>query len=348
MSVQVSVVVATYNRRSLLIELLRALARQTLAPDRFEVIVVDDGSRPPARPDVDALEVPYRLTLIEQPNQGVAVARHSGIVRARGEVIVVVDDDMRPLPDLLARHLEAHARGNRLVLGRILDEGSAMADKPIFERMHAALLDRQWEALRSGRERAGGTHTCTGNVSFRRADYLAVGGFDPALPRSEDRDLGLRLEKAGARVAFADAARTVHRSDVADLEVWMRRNYLYGQCDLRIARKNAEMESADPWRFFFLIHPASRVLVAATVAIPPLGARLSRAAIRASMALDAVGAERAAIAGATLCYGLEYFRGVRHEAGSLGATLGTLGAYLEKRRRATESRPSQSDSRAVW
>jgi glycosyltransferase involved in cell wall biosynthesis len=329
----IDVVIATYNRRELLIEALQGLARQTLAPSAFAVIVVDDGSAPPVRSALLQLSLPYDLTILEQPNLGAAAARHHGIVHARGEVIVILDDDMRVPPELLAEHLAAHARGATLVLGRIDDEGEAMARKPIFERMHAALLRRQYEAFRSGRERPRGAHTCTGNVSFRLRDYLAVGGFDLALKRSEDSELGVRLEEAGAAVAFADAARTVHRSDVADLEVWMRRNFLYGGCDLRIARKHPSLASADPWRFFFLIHPASRVLVALSLAAPSAGARLSRLAIRAAMALDALGAERAALAGATVSYGLEYFRGMRSEAGSLGATLRGLGAYLGKSRR---------------
>ncbi|MEO5731996.1 MAG: glycosyltransferase [Byssovorax sp.] len=333
MSKPVNVVVATYNRGALLMALLRGLARQTLASDQFTVIVVDDGSEPPVRPELEQLDLPYELVIVEQQNQGAATARHHGILQAQSEIIVVIDDDMDVPPDFLAQHLAAHARGATLVLGNIVGESEPQVRKPIFERMHAALLVAQWEAFRKGRNRPRGANTCTGNVSFRRHEYLAVGGFDLALPRAEDVELGVRLEKAGARVAFADEARTIHRSDVTDLEVWMRRNFLYGGCDLRIARKHPDVASADPWRFFFLINPVSRVLVAATLVAPSVGAHLSRLAIRTSMALDAVGAERVAMAGATVSYGLEYFRGMRHEAGSFGATLRSLGDYLKKRER---------------
>lgn len=337
MGKEVSVVVATYNRCALLLDLLRGLARQTLGADRFEVIVVDDGSRAPVRPELERLrlDLPFALTLLEQPNQGAAAARHHGIVRASGEIIVIVDDDMSVPPDFLAQHVAAHARGHTLVLGHIQDEGAGMADRPLFVRMHAAQLAKQWKTIRSGRDRVRGINLCTGNVSFRRAEYLAVGGFDLRLGRSEDRELGVRLEKAGARLAFADAARTTHRSDVSDLEVWMRRNFLYGVYDLRIARKHADVEDADPWRYVFLINPVSRVLVALTLLAPGAGALLARSAMRVAMTLDAAGAERAAIGGATLCYGLEYFRGVRSEAGSLGAALRGFEAYWSKRRRAT-------------
>lgn len=333
MSKPVNVVVATYNRSALLVALLRGLAQQTLAPDQFKVIVVDDGSEPPVRPDLERLHLPYELTIVEQQNQGAAAARHHGILQAESEIIVIIDDDMDVPPDFLAQHLAAHARGATLVLGNILGESAPQVRKPIFERMHAALLLAQWEAFRKGREQPHGSNTCTGNVSFRRREYLAVGGFDLALARAEDVELGVRLEKAGARIAFADEARTIHRSDVTDLEVWMRRNFLYGGCDLRISRKHPDVESADPWRFFFLINPVSRVLVAATLVAPSVGAHLSRLAIRTSMAFDAVGAERVAMAGATVSYGLEYFRGMRHEAGSFGATLRSLGDYLKKRER---------------
>ena len=333
MSKPVNVVVATYNRSALLVELLRGLARQTMAPDQFTVIVVDDGSEPPVRPELEQLDLPYELVVVEQQNQGPATARHHGILQAQSEIIVVIDDDMDVPPDFLAQHLAAHARGATLVLGNIVGESEPRVRKPIFERMHAALLVAQWEAFRKGRHQPRGANTCTGNVSFRRHEYLAVGGFDLALPRAEDVELGVRLEKAGARVAFADEARTIHRSDVTDLEVWMRRNFLYGGCDLRIARKHPDVASASPWRFFVLINPVSRVLVAATLVAPSVGAHLSRLAIRTSMALDAVGAERAAMAGATVSYGLEYFRGMRHEAGSFGATLRSLGDYLKKRER---------------
>lgn len=334
MDKEVSVIVATHNRCASLVDLLQGLARQTLEADRFEVIVVDDGSRTPVRPEIEKLELPFPLTLLDQANQGAAAARHNGILRACGEIIVIVDDDMTVPPDFLAQHVEAHARGNTLVLGHILDEGADLANRPLFVRMHAAHLNQQWEAIRSGRDRVRGINVCTGNVSFRRREYLAVGGFDRSLERSEDRELGVRLEKAGARLAFADGARTVHRSDVDDLEVWMRRNLLYGIYDLRIARLHADVEDADPWRYLFSINPVSRALVALTLFAPGVGERLSRSALRLAMALDSVGAERAAIAGATLCYGLEYFRGVRREAGSLGAALEGFGAYWSKRRRA--------------
>jgi hypothetical protein len=175
-----------------------------------------------------------------------------------------------------------------------------------------------------------GVAVCTGNVSFRRADYLAVGGFDRTLGRSEDRELGARLQKAGARLTFAKDAITTNRSDHTDLSVWRRRNFLYGVYDSRIHQKHPDLPDTDPWQFIFLVNPVSRGLLMLSAAAPTAGEFLSRAAYRVAETFDAQrtrlpALERVAIAGATLSYGLDYFRGVREEAGSLGrAALGFL------------------------
>jgi glycosyltransferase involved in cell wall biosynthesis len=328
---KISVVIATFNRGRLLLDLLQGLAVQTLPPGDFEVIVVDDGSKEPVRPLIEAARFPFDLTILEQPNAGPAAARHRGILRAKGDVVVVLDDDMLVDPGFLAEHLRAHEAGGTLVLGHIADDEELGVRKPLFELFHARQLTGFLNALREGRIAPRGVHVCTGNVSFRRAAYLAAGGFDLSLPHSEDRELGVRLEKAGARLVFADGARSVHRSDRASLEGWFRRSFLYGVCDARIAKKHPDVPYADPWRYLFDVNPISRPLFLLTAAAPGVGRRIARAAMRVAMGVEMLGAERAALAGATLAYGLEYIRGVRSEAGSLRATARGLYEYLKKR-----------------
>src|SRR5258708_37017084 len=109
MMLRVSVVIATFNRPELLVRLLGDLAKQTLAPTEFEVVVIDAGSRLDPGPAARALELPYALTLHRQINQGAAVARHKGVEIAQARVILFVDDDMHAPPQLLAEHLRMHA-----------------------------------------------------------------------------------------------------------------------------------------------------------------------------------------------------------------------------------------------
>jgi glycosyltransferase involved in cell wall biosynthesis len=325
----ISVVVATYNRENLLRELIGDLAKQTLPAASFEVLLVDDGSKVPVQKVLEGEKTPYDLRVIAQTNAGPAAARHRGIVEAKAEVILIIDDDMRFPPTLLEEHLRRHREGSSVVLGHIRS-APRLKEMPLFERFHAQQLDRQVAAFRSGLQ-ARGVHLCTGNVSFRRADYLAIGGFDRTLARSEDRDLGIRLERAGARFTFSEDAYTVHESDHTSLDVWMKRAFLYGIYDSRIGAKHSDVPSVSPWRFLFLVHPVSRPLLLATTAVPTAGKVAARSLMAICDWLDERGLERAALKGTTLVYGIEYFRGLREQAGSLLGAARGLVAYTRQR-----------------
>lgn len=326
----VSVVIATYNRLLSLLSLLRDLSKQTLPTERFEVVVIDDGSNDPVAPHLEKLGPPFALRFERQHNQGQAAARQRGALLACGEVIVVLDDDMQVPPGFLEAHLALHDAGARVVLGHIAAPDD-VEERALFERFHLQILRRFVEGFRSGHVVPRGVHLCTGNVSFRRVDFLAVGGFDGSLQRSEDRELGIRLEKHGATFAFGDDAVSYHRTDHEDLEVWLSRAFRYGLYDRRIARKHEDVESADPWRFLFLVHPLSRPLLLFTVAAPGAGKHLARGGMRVAFWLDDTGLSRTAISATTLVYGVEYFRGMRSDAGSLPRALLDLARYLEKR-----------------
>jgi hypothetical protein len=188
-------------------------------------------------------------------------------------------------------------------------------------------------AVRRG-EPVHGDAMCTGNVSLRRADYASIGGFDASLPCSEDRDLGIRLERYGAQPTFSERAYTVHHSDHTDLQRWLARARLYGHCDSRIAEKHADLEYVDPWRFLLMVHPISRPLLLLAALAPPAGRALSRTAMSVSQAIDRVGLAPVAVAGTTFVYGLEYFMGVREHAASFVGAVSGLVAYYKKRRAA--------------
>lgn len=322
---KLSVVIATYNRGALLLDLLGDLAAQ-IDPGPFDVVIVDDGSKVPAETFLSGRTFPFPLRLLRNDNVGQARARHRGIEASDGDVVVIIDDDMALPPGFLAAHRALHEQGAEVVMGHIRPAGD-LADKPLFERFHAAQLDKFVSELRGGKALPGSA-LCTGNVSFRHARYREVGGFDPKLQRSEDRDLGIRFEKAGARLAFSEDAYTTHRSDHADLSVWLRRAFLYGVSDHRIAQKHAGDAVSDPWHYMLLVNPVSRPLLVSAICSSKVGDGLASLAMRASEALDRRGHEQIAIKGTTLVFGIEYFMGVRSEYASSLAALGGLVRFL--------------------
>jgi serine acetyltransferase/GT2 family glycosyltransferase len=325
------VVIATYNRADAAEQLLRQLATQSLPASEFEVVVVDDGSTEPAEPRLRRLTLPYALTIVTQPNGGPAAARHQGALHARAELLVVVDDDMRVGPDFLEAHVAAHPPGARnVVLGWI--RAAPGAAGPLFERYQASLRERQAAELRAGRSTLCGTNLYAGNVSLRREDYFAVGGFDPAFRLSEDAELGTRLEAAGCAFHFSERASSLHASDHASLATWVRRSMAYGAADSRVAEKHPDVPSADPWRFLFMVGPVSRPLLLASALMPAGGRALAHVVMAVARALAGVGLERAALAGATLVYGLLYYAGVGTYAGSRRGALRRLARHLRGRR----------------
>jgi serine acetyltransferase/GT2 family glycosyltransferase len=324
-----SVVIATYNRAASAERLLRELAEQSLPPHAYEVIVVDDGSAEPVAPRLAGLAVPYALRVVRQENAGPAAARDTGIQAAAAEVIVLVDDDMIVGPEFLAGHLDAHPPGSRrVVLGRLRTEPGVRM--PLFERYHQEMLDRLAERARADASAVRGVDLYTGNVSLRRDDYLLVGGFDQSLRLSEDAELGLRLEAAGVSFGMSEEASSVHASDHVSVVNWMRRSLAYGAADARIAEKHAEMPAIDPWRFLFMVHRVSRPILLACAALPRLMGAAAWLVVLVAVAAAAVGAERAAVAGMTLAYGMQYFRGVRAHAGSRRRAMAGLRAHVAR------------------
>lgn len=330
---RLSVVVATFNRLGLLRRLLEQLSKQTLAAADFEVVVVDDGSTEPVAAALDPKAYPYALRVVTQANAGAAAARDRGIREARADVIVITDDDMQVPEAYLAAHLALHPDGSRrVVVGRIKADPD-VHDMPYWERWYADRFDRLAEGYASGRIQLSGSSLATGNCSLRRSDYLAVGGFDPSLKRSEDIELGYKLQEAGCQFVYSGDGYTLHGSDHTREDVWLRRAYLYGMYDSKIHERHLDLPTADPWRFLFRIGAPARPLIAAAVVAPEVTRPLSRAAILAVRAADRLGLTRLTFAGTAVVYSMEYYRGVRAEAGSLFKTAEKFARSLRAHRR---------------
>jgi glycosyltransferase involved in cell wall biosynthesis len=115
----VSVVIATFNRPEQLRRTLECLAAQTLAASRFEVVVIDDGSRVPYD-GVLSHRWPFRLQYRRQENQGEIMARVCGVQLSRSPFVAFLDDDILPEPSYLAELLAEHANHpGCLILGTL-------------------------------------------------------------------------------------------------------------------------------------------------------------------------------------------------------------------------------------
>lgn len=106
-----SVIIPTYNRADTLRLCLWAFDRQeTDAP--FEIVVCDDGSTDGTGAVIDRAVATARIPVVHlrQENAGANAARNRAIAAARGERLLIVNDDTIPVPGLVEAHRRAHAR----------------------------------------------------------------------------------------------------------------------------------------------------------------------------------------------------------------------------------------------
>ena len=206
----VSVIVATYNRA----ELLPAVLRPVLVdPASLEVIVVDDGSTDQTSRTLAELQQSWpALRVVAQPNSGQSKAQQKGVEVARGEVVLLVDDDVFAGEGLVSGHAREHAVGRpKLVLGympvRLPRQRSAgefagyLYDEAYEHRCATYERDpAEISAISGGR-----------NFSLRRRDAQEIGLAPQApIPYHNEQDFGLRCQAAGLQPVFRRELRSEH------------------------------------------------------------------------------------------------------------------------------------------
>ncbi|HYB93694.1 MAG TPA: glycosyltransferase [Vicinamibacterales bacterium] len=183
----VSVQISTHNRCESLRRCLTSLFSITTARELFEVVVVDDGSEDGTAEMVARLSPPYTLRYVHQAHAGLARARNAGILAARGEIVLFLDDDVLATPSLIDAH--AHTHGSNA--GAAVVNGTVRhVEAPVVPRTPKARLADFSSSF---------FWTC--NASVRRSDLLAAGLFDEAFTEYgwEDLEFGDRLRRLGLR-----------------------------------------------------------------------------------------------------------------------------------------------------
>jgi GT2 family glycosyltransferase len=202
---EVSVVIPTHARETRLAFALESLAQQTLARDRFEVIVVRSPGRPgPFAEAPEGLDVRFEIASeASRPGQ-----RNHGWRAARGCVVAFTDDDCRPTPGWLEALL-AQEGGDVIVQGRTEPD-------PDEEHLLFGLA-------RSVRVPGPSPWYETCNIAYPRELLERLDGFDERfVALGEDTDLGLRATEGGAEVRFSDAALVYHAVEPQPLPDAMR------------------------------------------------------------------------------------------------------------------------------
>jgi len=236
-----SVIVCTRNRAGFLSMCLDALAEVRFERERFEVLVVDNGSTDGTAALLERMGRAGRLPLrrTPEPVPGLARARNTGVREAAGRFLIFLDDDALVAPGWLAAYDRNFQRGEAIVQGRILPR--LLGSRPAW--LTEDLLERL------GRTEAGSQCTVWtgplrgGNMGVARRVFEAVGLFRTDLGAGaaglgEDTEFGLRAAAAGFRAAYAPEALAYHLIPRRRLSrsAFLRRCYLAGLCQPLVGR----------------------------------------------------------------------------------------------------------------
>ena len=228
----ISVVICTCNGARTLGDALDA-ARKLQYP-RFEIIVVDDGSRD----DTAKIASEHGVRLLRQENSGLSAARNAGWRAARGEIVAYLDDDAAADPHWLMYLASAFMAGNDSGAGgpniSFQSDGfiAQCVDHSPGNPTHVLLTDRRAEHLPG----------C--NMAFRRTALEEVGGFDPAFRiAGDDVDLCWRLHERGRTLGFHPGAMVWHHRRGSVGGYW-RQQLNYGRAEAMLERKWPEKYNA--------------------------------------------------------------------------------------------------------
>ncbi len=183
----VSVVIPTCNRADLVLRALASVRAQTRPPS--EILVVDDGSTDAT---IERIRAAFpEVTLLEQKNRGVSAARNTGIQKARGTFIALLDSDDEWLPQKLDRQLAAIEKANDNDNDTLL----CHTDE-IWIRGGRRVNPMKKHQKYGGRIFERCLPLCVispSSVLLHRSLFETIGLFDEDLPVCEDYDLWLRV-----------------------------------------------------------------------------------------------------------------------------------------------------------
>lgn len=233
-----SVIVPAYNSAATLADCLSALALQTVPPQTYEVIVVDDGST-----DGTAdLAKRFAAIVLSQTHAGPASARNLGARRARGEFLLFTDADCVPAPNWVEE-----------IVRPLESDPSVAASKGVYTTRQTGLVplfvqiesEEKYAKLRRHRQI---DFVDTYSAAFRREAFWAGGGFDTSFPAASNEDtlLSFNLASQGRRLVFTDQAIVYHLHSES-LGHYLRRKWRHGYWRIPVYRSHPGKMAGDSY-----------------------------------------------------------------------------------------------------
>jgi glycosyltransferase involved in cell wall biosynthesis len=212
----------------------------------FELVFAVDGSTDGTVEWLeDQAQTDGRIVVLDLANRGAAAARQAGVEAARGDVILLMDDDVVAEPGLVAGHARHHGDGvRRLVLGYMPNDWESLPrGRRGIGLLYRRAYERQCERYARDPEFVL-QRLWAGNFSLPREDFLRLEPASIAVEREEDREFGIRCLKAGLTGYFDRKLAATHEYS-RSLEQYRRDCHQAGQARQRTYVTHAELLGED-------------------------------------------------------------------------------------------------------
>jgi glycosyltransferase involved in cell wall biosynthesis len=239
----VSVSIITYNRKDILRRVLDSFRAQTYPGDKFEVVLVDDGSTDGTEEMVRGMldKGGLNIRYFREDHPGKTAVRNLSVERARSGLVLIAEDDTIADKNLVAEHIRIHREfpgENVAVVGYgMVDEESIRTPFGEYVRSLARdFFENLYERLKGDRAQIFKCF-CGFNLSVKRDFLLRNGRFDSEFdPFSEDIELGRRLQDKGLEIVGNKKA-VVYDAHPISLEGFCQRNVIKGYMNVVFERK---------------------------------------------------------------------------------------------------------------
>jgi GT2 family glycosyltransferase len=240
-----SIIIPTYNRPDALCRCLQGITALAYDRDRFEVIVVDDGSdRVQEKLLTPLVDGPVRW--LRQANAGPAAARNRGAAVANGRFLCFTDDDCIPHADWLIHLATQFEQTPTAALG-------GQTINQLTENPYAAasqlLIDYLYHHYRAPGEVTPRFFT-SNNLAVSANLFWQMGGFDTTMPLAagEDREFCERWRLAGRPLRFVPEALIYHAHPLTLPHFW-RQHFNYGRGAWQFRQRGAQV-AVEPVGFY--------------------------------------------------------------------------------------------------
>ena len=217
----VSVIIPVFNNQEGAAALLRALERQTYPTERFECLIVDNGSAPPLEFAGDSA---IDCRILYEDQAGSYAARNRGVSAARGTIIACTDSDCLPADDWLERGVEGLSGfdGPGMIGGRIRIECRDDTAPTAFE-LHNVINGFPQEDYLAHHHFAA-----TANMICHRELFDRVGLFDSSLFSGADNLWGRCVYAAGLRQSYLQDVVVTHPALADHRQFWKKYRRISG------------------------------------------------------------------------------------------------------------------------